>query len=89
MIQRSGWDGFTLIELLVVFAIIPNLAGLLLPALAQRQGSRIICTSNLKSIAIAMALDADDHREPMPNAWWYNAANDSADINNFHYLPQP
>jgi len=46
-IRRSGWNGFIRIELLGVFAIIANVAGFLLPALAQHLASRIKCTSDM------------------------------------------
>jgi prepilin-type processing-associated H-X9-DG protein/prepilin-type N-terminal cleavage/methylation domain-containing protein len=82
---------FTLIELLVVIAIIAILASMLLPALAQakRQASTTKCRSNLKQIGVATLMYADDNGDVIPYAWWYNAGNDSADVNNFHYLLQP
>jgi prepilin-type N-terminal cleavage/methylation domain-containing protein len=54
--------GFTLIELLVVIAIIALLASFLLPALARaREKARVTkCVANLKQIAVATFLYADD-----------------------------
>ncbi|MEX0887685.1 MAG: prepilin-type N-terminal cleavage/methylation domain-containing protein [Phycisphaeraceae bacterium] len=55
--------GFTLIELLVTISIMAILIGLLLPALgaARRHGRSIACLSNVRQIALAATMYADDH----------------------------
>jgi prepilin-type N-terminal cleavage/methylation domain-containing protein/prepilin-type processing-associated H-X9-DG protein len=60
--------GFTLIELLVVIAIIAILAAILFPVFAQarekaRQGS---CLSNMKQMALAVHMYAQDYDEILP-----------------------
>jgi prepilin-type N-terminal cleavage/methylation domain-containing protein len=60
--------GFTLIELLVVIAIIAILAAILFPVFARaREAARkATCLSNLKQIALAALMYAQDYDEVLP-----------------------
>jgi len=61
--------GFTLIELLVVIAIIAILMAILIPTLhrAKEQGKRAACLNNLRQMALAWNLYADDFEGKMVN----------------------
>jgi prepilin-type N-terminal cleavage/methylation domain-containing protein len=62
--------GFTLIELLVVIAIIAILAAMLFPVFARaREAARkATCISNLKQLALAAMMYAQDYDEVLPIA---------------------
>jgi prepilin-type N-terminal cleavage/methylation domain-containing protein/prepilin-type processing-associated H-X9-DG protein len=59
----DGRKAFTLIELLVVIAIIAILMAILMPTLkrAREQGQRAACLSNVKQLALAWILYADEN----------------------------
>ena len=63
-------EGFTLIELLIVIAIIAVLAALLLPALerARNMAYRVVCTSNLRRVALAITAYTADNNGFYPAA---------------------
>jgi prepilin-type N-terminal cleavage/methylation domain-containing protein/prepilin-type processing-associated H-X9-DG protein len=62
--------GFTLIELLVVIAIIAVLAAILLPVFlsARERARQAACFSNVKQLALAALLYAQDNDEGFPPA---------------------
>ena len=62
--------GFTLIELLVVIAIIAILMSILIPALnrAREQGKRAACLNNLKQLALAWMMYADENEDKIVHA---------------------
>jgi len=67
---RLAARAFTLVELLVVIGIIALLIAILLPALsrAQEMSRSLKCLANLRSLAQATILHANEHRGYMPVA---------------------
>jgi prepilin-type N-terminal cleavage/methylation domain-containing protein/prepilin-type processing-associated H-X9-DG protein len=64
--------GFTLVELLVVIAIIALLLSILMPALGKVrvQATRLVCTTRLKDVGMAMGLYANDYKGAVPPTQW-------------------
>ncbi len=62
-VSRCRPAGFSLIELLLVLAVTLMITSLLLPALGnlRENAHRLICSSNLRQVGLAMVMFADDH----------------------------
>lgn len=80
---RARRAAFTLIELLTVIAIIGILAAIIIPTVGRvRDSARASkCVSNLRQVAMAIRLCADDNRGKLPPAraqasdtYWYPAS---------------
>jgi len=77
--RSSKRTGFTLIELLVVIAIIAILAAILFPvfARARENARKAQCVSNMKQLALALLMYAEDYDGRAPRhgwGWWEQAA---------------
>jgi len=70
--RRFNCGGFTLVELLVVIGIIAVLVALLLPSLnrAREQAHAAACLSNMRQLAMAAGMYADDNRGRFPAPAW-------------------
>lgn len=75
MKRQLKTTGFTLIELLVVIAILAILASIIAPALTQskEKAKRIHCTNNIRQLALASIMYANDNRDQFEEAGSDNA----------------
>ena len=73
--RGQAHSSFTLIELLVVIAIIAILAAMLMPALqkSRETARRSSCLSQLKTMASATMMYADNNRDYIPPGLRYNS----------------
>jgi prepilin-type N-terminal cleavage/methylation domain-containing protein/prepilin-type processing-associated H-X9-DG protein len=76
VIAMNKRNAFTLIELLVVIAIIALLVSILMPSLqkAKELAKTVVCSSNLRSMTLAVNLYAEDYDDQIPQTtyWGYD-----------------
>lgn len=80
--SMRAYSAFTLIELLVVISIIALLISLLLPALtsARESGRNVRCLANVRSVAQASVVYANDFDEHLPKTFWAGNAAKPSDL---------
>ncbi len=68
MSRRRLSPAFTLIELLIVLAVVVLLLSILLPSLsrARQRASIVVCSSNLRQIAVGWEMYKQDYRREYP-----------------------
>lgn len=83
--QNRSLRGFTLIELLVVVAIIALLIAIMLPSLsrAHELTRRAACRGNIRAIAAALVLYAQDNDDAVPLACWQSGGRALRRLNYF------
>lgn len=89
--KKNFRSNFTLVELLVVIAIIMILAGLLFPGLAtaKKLAKRSSCQSNMKQIAVAFLIYAEDFNGDMVAGRMAKGGSNLYDVGNgFKYRPR-
>jgi prepilin-type N-terminal cleavage/methylation domain-containing protein len=76
---RPGPEGFTLVELLAVIAVILLLLVLLFPALqgAQESVRSVLCKTNLRTLALATIVFAQDHDGALPGVYGNTCRHDA------------
>lgn len=81
---RQGFRGrraFTLVDVLVSIAVIMVLISLMMPALtkATETAHRVVCSSNVRQIGIAMLMYANDNKDQIPPTTFYDPARNRAE----------